>query len=266
MIQCTPEYHGISKMRAENKVVIVTGGGTGIGRGISEVFASEGAKVVVNYAHSREGSEETVAAIAAHGAGEAVAVQADVTLESDVRRLIEETLSRWGRLDYLINNAGWSKRTPHAQLDDLTEEIWDRTLNTNLRGPFYCMRQAAPALKKNPGSAIVNVVSIAPYTGSGSSIVYAASKAGLISMTKSFARILAPEVRVNALAPGFVRTRFAGWPAETFDQAAEASPIHRIAVPEELGKAALFLALDATATTGETLNVDAGQTAIGRKV
>jgi 3-oxoacyl-[acyl-carrier protein] reductase len=253
-------------MRAANKVVIVTGGGTGIGRGISEVFAAEGAKVVVNYARSKEASEETAAAIQASGVGEAVAIQADVTSEAEVKRLMDETLQRWGRLDYLVNNAGWSKRTPHELLDDLTEEIWDRTLNTNLRGAFYCMRQAAPVLRKTPGSAIVNVVSIAPYSGSGSSIVYAASKAGLISMTKSFARVLAPDVRVNALAPGFVKTRFAGWPEETFTIAAENSVMKRIAVPEELGKAAVFLAVDATATTGETLNVDAGQTAIGRKI
>jgi 3-oxoacyl-[acyl-carrier protein] reductase len=253
-------------MRAANKVVIVTGGGTGIGRGISEVFGSEGAKVVINYASSREASEETAAGINERGLGEATAVQADVTREPEVKRMIEDTLNRWGRLDYMINNAGWSKRTPHELLDELTEEIWDRTLNTNLRGAFYCMRQAGPVLKKFPGSSIINVASIAPYTGSGSSIVYAASKAGLISMTKSFARVFAPDVRVNALAPGFVKTRFAGWPASVFEEAAKASPMKRISSPEDLGRAALYLAVDAMSTTGETLNVDAGNTSISRTV
>jgi 3-oxoacyl-[acyl-carrier protein] reductase len=250
-------------MKMNGKVVVVTGGGTGIGRGISEAFAREGAKVIVNYSVSKDDAEATAQAIRESG-GEAVAVQANVTLEAEAKKLLEDAVARWGRLDVLVNNAGWSKRIPHHQLEDLSEEIWDRTLNTNMRGAFYCMRAAAPVLKKNPGSSIVNIVSIAPYAGGGSSIVYAASKAGLISMTKSFARILAPEVRVNAVAPGFVRTRFAGWPKETFDEAEKASILKRLAAPEDIGAAAVFLAADALGTTGETINVDAGQTALGR--
>jgi 3-oxoacyl-[acyl-carrier protein] reductase len=250
-------------MRLTGKVAIVTGGGTGMGRAISELFAKEGAQVVVNYSTSREASEEVVALIRENG-GEAVAVQASVAVNADVRTMMRETEERWGRLDVLVNNAGWSQRTPHHLLDELTDEIWDRTLNTNLRGAFYCMRAAAPLLKKNPGSSIVNNASIAPYTGEGSTIVYAASKAGLISMTKSFARILAPDVRVNALAPGFVRTRFAGWPEQAFIEGAAVAPLKRIATVEEVAAAALFLAVDATATTGETLKVDSGIVALRR--
>lgn len=252
-------------MKMKDRVVIVTGGGTGIGRGISERFAAEGAKVVVNYASSKEAAEDTVAAIRAAG-GTAIPYQTSVVVETEVKAMFAAIAEKWGGIDVLVNNAGWSKRTPHAQLDDLTDEIWDRTLNTNLRGAFYCMRAVAPYLKRNPGSSIVNIASIAPYSGQGSSIVYAASKAGLISMTKSFARVLAPEVRVNAVAPGFVRTRFAGWPQEVFDAAAKESPLGRLASPEDIGAAAYFLAAEALATTGETINVDIGQTAIGRKV
>lgn len=250
-------------MKLKDKVVIVTGGGTGIGRGISSVLAGEGATVIVNYAASKEEAEQTAAEITAAG-GRAEAFRANVTVDAEARGLVTSVLDRHGRLDVLVNNAGWSKRTPHAQLEDLTEEIWNRTLDVNLRGTFYCSRAAAPVLKQFTGSSIVNISSVAPYTGEGSSIVYAASKAGVISMTKSFARILAPEVRVNCVAPGFVKTRFAGWPPEAFEEGARVAPLKRIATPEEIGLAVLFLAADATAMTGETIRVDAGIIALRR--
>lgn len=250
-------------MKLHGKVAIVTGGGTGIGRGISERFASEGARVIVNYSASAEAAEAVAAGIRDRG-GEAIAVQADVASDSGAKALVQTAVDRYGRLDILVNNAGWSKRTPHELLDDLTEEIWDRTLNVNLRGVFYCSRAAVPFLKQQPGASIVNIASVAPYTGDGSTIVYAASKAGVISMTKSFARILAPDVRVNAVAPGLVHTRFAGWPEETFITGARQSPLRRIATPEEIGAATLFLAAQATAMTGETIRVDCGVIALRR--
>ena len=250
-------------MKLGGKVAVVTGGGTGMGRAICEGFAREGARVVVNYNESAAAAGEVAEGIRAKG-GEAVAVRASVAVDEEVRRMMRDTEERWGRLDILVNNAGWSKRTPHHLLEDLTEEIWDRTMNTNLRGAFYCMRAAAPLLRKQAGASIVNVASIAPYTGDGSTIVYAASKAGLISMTKSFARVLAPEVRVNAIAPGLVHTRFAGWPPETFVNGAAQAPLGRIATVEEVAAAALFLAADATAMTGETIKVDCGVIALRR--
>jgi 3-oxoacyl-[acyl-carrier protein] reductase len=248
-------------VKLENRVVVVTGGGTGIGRAVCERFAVEGARVVVNYRGSRAEAEETARVICERG-GKAEAVQADVSADADARRLIEGAAARWGRLDVLVNNAGWSRRTPHHLLDELTDEIWDRTLNTNLRGAFYCMRAAAPLLKRSPGASIVNIASTAPYLGVGSTIVYAASKAGVISMTKSFARILAPDVRVNAVAPGLVETRFAGWPPDTFEGARKQSPLERIATVDEIAAAVLFLAAGATAMTGETIRVDAGFVAL----
>jgi 3-oxoacyl-[acyl-carrier protein] reductase len=137
-------------------------------------------------------------------------------------------------------------------------------MNVNLRGTFYCSRAAAPLLKKRVGASIVNIASVAPDTGEGSSIVYAASKAGVISMTKSFARIMAPEVRVNVISPGLVHTRFAGWPPETFVNGKEASPLKRITTGEEIAEAALFLAAGATAMTGEIIRVDCGIVALRR--
>jgi 3-oxoacyl-[acyl-carrier protein] reductase len=250
-------------MKLAGKVAVVTGGGTGIGRSICRIFAREGARVVVNYNSSADAAAEVASSIASAG-GEAVVVQGNVAAEGDVKALMNAAVARFGQLDILVNNAGWSKRTPHHLLDDLTEEIWDRTLNINLRGSFYCMRAAAPLLKKQPGSSIVNIASVAPFTGEGSTIVYAASKAGVISMTKSFARVLAPEVRVNAIAPGIVETRFAGWPAEHFVRGAELSPLKRNATADECGELALFLAADATSITGETITIDAGMTALRR--
>jgi 3-oxoacyl-[acyl-carrier protein] reductase len=249
-------------MKLQDRVAIVTGGGTGIGRGISEVFARAGAKVAVNYSRSREAAEETVAAIQAAG-GAAIAVAADVSQDSEARGLMERVAREFGRLDVLVNNAGWSTRIPHEKLEELTDEIWDRTLNTNLRGAFYCMRAAVPYLKKQPGSSIINVASVAAFTGQGSSIAYAASKGGMLTMTKSFARVLAPDVRVNAIAPGFVRTRFAGWPASAFDHGESITPTKRLPVPEDIGELALYLASEGVPITGQTVEMDGGLAALG---
>ena len=250
-------------MRLKDRVAIVTGGGTGIGRAISERFGREGAAVVVNYARSKEASEETARAIEATG-GCAMAWQADVTREAEVRAMMAEVEARWGRLDVLVNNAGWSTRIPHHQLEDLTDEIWDRTLDTNLRGAFYCVRAAVPLLKRQPGSSIVNMASSAAFHASGSSIVYAASKAAMVSMTKSLARALAPAIRVNAVCPGLVRTRFAGWPVEAFEHGQQVTPLGRLATVEEVAETALFLAAEATGLTGEAIIVDGGITQLGR--
>ncbi len=176
---------------------------------------------------------------------------------------MEATAREFGRLDYLINNAGWSTRIPHHQLDDLTDEVWERTFNTNLRGSFYCVRAAVPLLKKQPGAAIVNIASVAALMGIGSSVAYAASKGGMVTMTKSLARALAPEIRVNAVLPGFVRTRFAGWPDSAFDAAEKVTPMRRLATVEEVAAATLFFAAMATGTTGETLVVDGGTATLG---
>jgi 3-oxoacyl-[acyl-carrier protein] reductase len=251
-------------MNLDGRVAIVTGAGTGIGRAIAELFAREGARVVVNYSRSREAAEEVVSGIRS-GGGTAVALAANVAKRADVNELMSATEQEFGRLDYLINNAGWSTRVPHQQLDDLTDEIWDRTLNTNLRGAFYCARAAAPFLRKQAGAAIVNIASVAGVMGVGSSIAYAASKGGMITMTKSLARVLAPAIRVNAVLPGFVRTRFAGWDEPAFSAVEKTTPLHRLATAEEIALAALFFAAMATGTSGETLLVDGGITPLGTR-
>lgn len=248
-------------MKLAGRIALVTGAGTGIGRAIAVLFAKEGARVAVNYSRS-ESQAEAVAQEIQSVDGDAFAIQADVAKEADIKRMTGAVIERWGRLDVLVNNAGWSTIIPHRDLDALTDEVWDRTLDVNLRGAFYAMRAAAPHLRQNGGS-IINVASAAAFHASGSSIIYAASKAALVNMTKSMARALAPEVRVNALCPGLLRTGFAGWTEEAFQAASQVTPIGRLVTPEEVADVALFLA-NATAITGESIICDGGIYQLGR--
>lgn len=250
-------------MRLEGRVAVITGAGTGMGRAMALLFAREGAAVVVNYRESQEAAEEATREIGAAG-GRAVAYRADVSREPEVRAMMQATRDRWGRLDVLVNNAGWSTRVPHAQLDDLSDEIWDRTINVNLRGAFYCVRAAVPFLREQPGASIVNIASGAAFHGAGSSIVYGAAKAGVVTMTRSLARALAPGIRVNAVCPGLVETRFASWPPEAFERGHQVTPLGRLATVGEVAQAALFFAAEATGITGEALLVDGGLYQLGR--
>jgi 3-oxoacyl-[acyl-carrier protein] reductase len=249
-------------MRLQGRVALVTGAGTGIGRGIAEAFAREDAKVAVNYSRSRDAAEEVVRDIRAAG-GTALAIGASVAEDREVHAMLDQIAREFGGLDILVNNAGWSTRIPHDKLDDLTDEVWDRTFDINLRGAFYCVRAAVPHLRKREGAAIVNIASVAGMTGLGSSMAYAASKGAMITMTKSLARALAPAIRVNAIAPGFVRTRFADWPQSAFDEGEAMTPLKRLATVEEIAALALHLAVEAKSITGETIAVDGGVAELG---
>jgi 3-oxoacyl-[acyl-carrier protein] reductase len=164
-----------------------------------------------------------------------------------------------------VNNAAWTQRVPHRQLEDLTDEIWDRVVATNLRGPFYCARAAVPHMERRGGGAIVNITSVATFTGTGSSMAYAASKAGLDALTKSLARALAPSrIRVNAVAPGLLATGFGGGliTQDLLAQIGSLTPIGRPVTVEEAAEAVVFL-LANEAVTGYTTIVDGGLTALG---
>jgi 3-oxoacyl-[acyl-carrier protein] reductase len=248
-------------MNFSNRVAIVTGAGTGIGKSCAEQFAKHGASVVVNYSKSKDAADAVVAGITAAG-GTAIALQADVADEDQVKALVAKTVEHFGGIDYLINNAGWSTRIPHHELDKLTDEVWDKTLDTNLRGTFYCVRACVPHLKKRPGAGIVNIASVAGFAGMGSSMVYAASKGAMLTMTKSMARALAPEIRVNAVAPGFVRTAFAGWTEDAFAAVEKITPLGHLASGDDIAGAAVYLA-GALSVTAETIVVDSGMLAVG---
>jgi 3-oxoacyl-[acyl-carrier protein] reductase len=246
-------------VRLKDKAAIVTGGGTGMGRATAELLAREGAKVVVNYSRSKEGAEETVALIRAAG-GTAISVAADISNNDDAMRLAATCIGEFGRLDYLVNNAGWTQRVPQARMEALTDEIWDRTFDINLRGVFYCTRAAVPFLKQQEGAAIVNVSSVAAITGVASSLAYAAAKAGVVTLTKSMARTLAPVIRVNCVLPGLVKTGFGGYREPLFEDMAKNTPLGRIATVEDVAEAVLFLLATAKSTTGDALYVDGGIT------
>ena len=249
-------------MKLTGKAALVTGGGTGMGRAITLKFAAEGANVAINYSRRAKEAEETVEAARRLGV-RAFAMKADVSVEAEALHLVDETVKQFGRLDVLVNNAGWSTVVPHRKLDGLTEEILERTWRTNVKGPIYVTRAAIPHLLKGGGGSIVNTTSVAAYQGAGSSIIYGASKAALGAITKSLARAFAKDnIRVNAIAPGFVDTQFVDWAPGVKEKQIAVSPMGRIPTAEDAANAVLYLACDATGVTAQTIFIDCGVTAL----
>ena len=250
-------------MDLAGRVAIVTGGGTGIGRATALRLAKSGAKaVVVNYSRSAAEAEATAGDVKALGA-DAITHRSDVADDAQVKNLVASTVDRFGGLDVLVNNAGTTHFIPHADLDALTDEVWNDILGVNLKGTFYCCRAAASELKKT-GGAIVNIASIAAHRASGSSIAYAVSKAGVVQLTRALALALAPEVRVNSVSPGLVSSR---WFSSRFgDEAAAAqeeafakqTPVQRIATPDDVARAVIAL-LENDLITGQDLVIDGGK-------
>ena len=245
--------------------MLVTGGGTGIGRACALALARAGASAVaVNYSVSKADADATVAAIEALPAparARALAVQADVAVEADVLAMVAAVVAAFGRLDVLVNNAGYTKFTPHADLDALTDAVWDRTLAVNLKGTWYCTRAAAAVMRRpgHGGGSIVNVTSIAGILGAGSSVAYCASKGALHTMTKSLARALAPDhIRVNAVAPGFIETRWTAGQPEALARSRASTPLGRNGTPEDVADVVVHVA-SAPWMTGVILPIDGGR-------
>jgi len=249
-------------VKLTGKAALVTGGGTGMGRAITLKFAAEGANVAINYSRRAKEAEETIEAARQLGV-RAFAMKADVSVEAEAIHLVEETVKQFGRLDVLVNNAGWSTVVPHRKLEGLTEEILERTWRTNVKGPIYVTRAAIPHMLKAGGGSIVNTTSVAAFQGAGSSIIYGASKAALGAITKSLARAFGKDnIRVNAIAPGFVDTGFVDWPTGAKEKAVAGSPMGRIPTVDDAANAVLYLACDATGVTAQTIFIDCGVTAL----
>jgi NAD(P)-dependent dehydrogenase (short-subunit alcohol dehydrogenase family) len=245
----------------DGKVILVTGGGTGLGAAIATGAATRGAKaLILNYSKSRKEAEATAKVVAAAGA-EVKLVQGDVSDDADCRK-IAAAAEPYGKLDALVNNAGTTKHVPkHADLDGLSKEDFLRIFATNTVAPFQMVRACRNLLEASGLGSVLMTSSIAGVTGGGSSVAYAASKGALNTMTLSLARALAPKIRVNAICPGFIDTRW--YDKETAERLREnvrtTTPLRVVSTAEDIADAALFLIGDASRRiTGETLLVDAG--------
>jgi 3-oxoacyl-[acyl-carrier protein] reductase len=251
-------------MTLAGKTAIVTGGGTGIGEAVSLKLAARGANVIVNYSRSHTEAEHTAARCAALGVKSA-AIRADVGEDADCRRLAQDALALAGSIDILVNNAGTSKFVRHSDLEGLSGEDYLAIYKTNVVGAYQMIRAVTPSMKRAGWGAIVNVSSIAGLFGNGSSSAYASSKGALIALTKSMARALAPEIRVNAICPGFVGTRWfknrmaPDAYAALVKRVEDVTPLAHAGTAEEVADGIVFFCAEGAAlVTGETLLMDAG--------
>jgi 3-oxoacyl-[acyl-carrier protein] reductase len=242
------------------KAALVIGGAGGIGAASAKLFAEAGAKVAITHRPGKEAGDRAAPIVAALAGGGHVAIPADV---ADTRTLVAaraEIERAFGRLDILVNSAGFTKPIPHGDLDALDDDFIDRMFAVNWRGQFAAIRTFAPLLKASGGGLIVNISSIAALNGAGSNIAYGAAKAGIDVMGKSLARALAPQVRVMTVSPGVVATGFVpGRGAEFNDKAATSTPLKRVATAEDVAEAVLACATHLSYSTGATIIVDGGR-------
>lgn len=236
----------------DQKVAIVTGSSSGIGEATARQLADEGARVLVNSSSSVEAGEAV-----ARSLPDAMYVQADVSDEEQAKGLVDAALERWGRLDVVVNNAGWTKVIPHGDLDAVTDDVFRRIIDVNLFGTWYLSRAAMPHLRASGDGVIVNVTSVAGVRPMGSSLPYAVSKAALNHLTVLLANVSGPEVRVNAVAPGLVATPW----TETWDTlhkvVADTAPLARSATAEDVAEVVVAL-VRSSYVTGEVVLVDGG--------
>ena len=250
-------------MDLQSAVCIVTGSATGTGAACAIRLARKGARVVVNYSKSEKDAKETVKACQDAGA-EVLLVKGDVSNDADCRSMARAALDKWGRIDALINNAGITKFVAASDLEGLDAQDFQRLYAVNVIGPYQMIRACAPAMKKQGNAAIVNISSISGVRGIGSSTAYIASKGALNAMTLALARSLAPEIRVNAVCPGLIETR---WHLDRFSEADYAKfkanyeksvPLAKAASADDVAEVAVWLIEGAGLVTGESILVDGG--------
>ncbi len=245
-------------MDLKGKVALVTGGSGDIGKAIAEALAAAGADVAISYVGASDRAGTVVEAIRRAGRM-GLAVQLDQRELKSIDLCVQNVIGHFGRIDILVNNAGWNIGIPFGELDALSPEIWDRILETNLRGPFLLSRAFAPELRRHKAGRIINIASLAGLVPGGSSIAYAASKAALIHLTHCLAVALAPDVTVNCIAPGLVEgTRMAERVPEAMKQRARAqSVLGRTGSLDDIAQLAVGYCR-ADSVTGQTVVVDGG--------
>jgi len=242
-------------MRLENKVVIITGAGSGIGKETAFLFAKEGAKVVVADMNEKAG-EETVAQINKNGVG--IFFKLDVSSREQAKQMAKITIEKYGKIDVLINNAGIVQ---DAFLSKMTEEQWDKVINVNLKGVFNCSQAVVEVMMNQGSGVIINTSSIVGLNGNVGQVNYAATKAGLIGMTKTLAKELGKKgIRVNAVTPGFIATPMtSNVPEKILEMMKEKTPLRRLGEAKDVAYAYLYLASDeANFVNGAVLSVDGG--------
>lgn len=245
-------------------VAIVTGSSRGVGAATAKLLAREGFNVVINFSKSQGEAKEISAACQALGA-EVLLSQADVAQDADCRRMVEETIKKWGRVDALVNNAGTTKFCAADNLEGLSKEDFLNIYGVNLVGPYQMIRAVAPHMKEQGKGVVVNVASIAGVMGIGSSVAYIASKGALIAMTKALARALGPEIRINAVCPGFIQGEWLkeGMGQELYEAVKNhlesTLPLRATCTAEKVAEAIFFFIGGADLVTGETLLFDGGQ-------
>jgi 3-oxoacyl-[acyl-carrier protein] reductase len=251
-------------MDMKGTVSIVTGSSSGVGAATVRLLAARGSHVVVNYSKSAPAAERVAEECRVLGS-DVLVCQADVSNDADCRKLVNEALSRWGRLDVLVNNAGTTKFVAHGDFDGLDSDDFKDIYGVNVIGPFQMVRAARQALTASGNAAVVNVASVAGVKGIGSSIAYAASKGALITMTKSLARVLGPEIRVNTVCPGFIEGDWLaqGMGQETYDRTRQMllsrSPLQAVCTPETVAQSILSFIDSHGVVTGQHLVLDGGQ-------
>lgn len=246
-------------MELKGKVALITGGGTGLGREIARQLAREGMAVAVNYSRSKEDAEDTVKELEGLGV-KAQAVQADVAKPAEIKQMVDQVAESFGRIDLLINNAGVTKFVNFPDLDGLEEEDWDRILNINTKAPFFAARAVAPIMRQNGGGQIINTASIAGLRPIGSSIAYASSKAAMIHLTRCLAVALAPNIRVNAIAPGLLITRWGKlFGDDAIKKIEDNLPTKKVTTLEDCAAPYLMLARN-DSITGQVITIDSGAT------
>jgi NAD(P)-dependent dehydrogenase (short-subunit alcohol dehydrogenase family) len=245
-------------MDLNGKVAFVTGGSGDIGRAIAEALAASGADIAISYVGEAGRAQAVVEAVRKAGR-QGHAVQLDQRDPKSIDLCVEKVTGHFGRIDILVNNAAWNIGIPFAELDALTPEIWDRVLETNLRGPFLLARALAPELRRRKAGRIINIASIAGLAPRGSSIAYAASKAALIHLTHCLAVALAPDVSVNCVAPGFVEGTRMGerLPQAMKEQARAQAVLGRTGSADDIAQMAVAYCR-ADSVTGQTVVVDGG--------